>query len=53
MGFHSEVGEGFFIYGTIHRPLYEKEAQLKFKYSITSKYLPTDSFTSASNGQLN
>lgn len=27
--------------------------QQKCKYYITLRYLPTDSFTSASNGQLN
>lgn len=42
-----------FIHINIHGPLYEKETQLKFKCSITSKYLPTDRFTRASNGQLN
>ena len=52
MCFYPEEGEGFYICECLC-PLYEKETQLKFKYSITSKYLPTDSFTSASSGQLN
>ena len=52
MCFYSEVGGGFYTC-KYPCPLYEKETQLKFKYSITSKYLPIDSFTSASNGQLN